>query len=37
MVIRPEDIEVSTDTAGAQFTATVTSSIFKGVHYEMLA
>lgn len=37
VVIRPEDIEVSTDTAGAQFTATVTSSIFKGVHYEMLA
>ena len=37
MVIRPEDIEVSTDTEHAQFVARVTSSIFKGVHYEMLA
>lgn len=37
VVIRPEDIEVSRDTSGAQFTARVTSSIFKGVHYEMLA
>ena len=37
VVIRPEDIEVSTDTQGAPFTARVTSSIFKGVHYEMLA
>ena len=37
VVLRPEDIEVSTDTAGAQFTARITSSIFKGVHYEMLA
>ena len=37
VVIRPEDIEVDTDTERAQFTARVTSSIFKGVHYEMLA
>ena len=37
VVIRPEDIEVSTDTEHAQFKARVTSSIFKGVHYEMLA
>ena len=37
VVIRPEDIEVSTDTEHAQFVARVTSSIFKGVHYEMLA
>mgnify|MGYP000823612664 CR=1 FL=1 len=35
VVIRPEDIEVSTDTEHAQFKARVTSSIFKGVHYEM--
>lgn len=37
VVIRPEDIEVSTDTAHAQFVGKITSSIFKGVHYEMLA
>ena len=37
VVIRPEDIEVSTDTRGAQFVGKITSSIFKGVHYEMLA
>ena len=37
VVIRPEDIEVSTDTEHAQFTGKITSSIFKGVHYEMLA
>jgi len=37
VVIRPEDIEVSTDTEGAQFIGKITSSIFKGVHYEMLA
>ena len=37
VVIRPEDIEVSTDTEHAQFTGQITSSIFKGVHYEMLA
>ena len=37
VVIRPEDIEVSTDTSQAQFTGKITSSIFKGVHYEMLA
>ena len=37
VVIRPEDIEVSTDTTNAQFVGKITSSIFKGVHYEMLA
>ena len=37
VVIRPEDIEVSTDTEKAQFVGKITSSIFKGVHYEMLA
>lgn len=37
VVIRPEDIQVSTDTAGAQFTGRITSCTFKGVHYEMLA
>ena len=37
VVIRPEDIQVSTDTTGAQFTGRITSCIFKGVHYEMLA
>ena len=36
VVIRPEDIEVSTDTEHAQFVGKITSSIFKGVHYEML-
>lgn len=37
VVIRPEDIEVSADMDKAQFTGRITSSIFKGVHYEMLA
>ncbi len=37
VVIRPEDIEVSVDTANAQFAGRITSSIFKGVHYEMWA
>ena len=37
VVIRPEDIEVSTDIEHAQFVGKITSSIFKGVHYEMLA
>ena len=37
VVIRPEDIEVSTSTDSAQFVGKITSSIFKGVHYEMLA
>lgn len=36
VVIRPEDIHIGTDTQKAQFTGEVTSSIFKGVHYEML-
>ena len=37
VVIRPEDIEISRNTESAQFAGKVTSSIFKGVHYEMLA
>ena len=37
VVIRPEDIEITTDTQQAQFVGKITSSIFKGVHYEMLA
>ncbi len=37
VVIRPEDIEISENTEGAQFAGRITSSIFKGVHYEMLA
>ena len=37
VVIRPEDIVMSTDTDKAQFVGKITSSIFKGVHYEMLA
>lgn len=37
VVIRPEDIEISLDTTKAQFVGKITSSIFKGVHYEMLA
>ncbi len=37
VVIRPEDIGVSRNTEKAQFIGKITSSIFKGVHYEMLA
>ena len=37
VVIRPEDVEISADTEHAQFSGRITSSIFKGVHYEMLA
>ena len=37
VVIRPEDIEVASDTSHAQFTGKITSCIFKGVHYEMWA
>ena len=37
VVIRPEDIEVSGDAAAGQFAGRITSSVFKGVHYEMLA
>lgn len=36
VVIRPEDVEMTTNTPEAQFVGQVTSSIFKGVHYEML-
>lgn len=37
VVIRPEDILVSTDTNNSQFVGKITSCIFKGVHYEMIA
>lgn len=36
VVIRPEDIYIFEPSEAAQFTGTVTSSIFKGVHYEMM-
>ncbi|MBQ0044886.1 MAG: ABC transporter ATP-binding protein [Bacteroidales bacterium] len=35
VVVRPEDIYIMKKLDGAQFTATVKSCIFKGVHYEM--
>ena len=35
VVIRPEDIYIMNQTEGSQFTGTVKSCIFKGVHYEM--
>ena len=35
VVIRPEDIYIMSHTEGSQFTGTVTSCTFKGVHYEM--
>ncbi len=35
VVVRPEDIYIMYNTEAAQFTATVKSCIFKGVHYEM--
>ncbi|MCQ2184003.1 MAG: polyamine ABC transporter ATP-binding protein [Bacteroidales bacterium] len=35
VVIRPEDIYIMKQTDHAQFTGTVKSCIFKGVHYEM--
>ncbi|MBR4809669.1 MAG: ABC transporter ATP-binding protein [Bacteroidales bacterium] len=35
VVVRPEDIYFTTDPAKCQFTAKVSSCIFKGVHYEM--
>ena len=37
VVIRPEDIELSEDPADGALQARVTSVVFKGVHYEMLA
>jgi spermidine/putrescine transport system ATP-binding protein len=37
VVIRPEDVEVSADPAEGMLHARVTSVVFKGVHYEMLA
>ena len=36
VVVRPEDVLISSRTEGAQLTGTVSSCIFKGVHYEML-
>ncbi|MBQ8673563.1 MAG: polyamine ABC transporter ATP-binding protein [Bacteroides sp.] len=36
VVVRPEDIYIFDPSEAAQLTGTVTSSIFKGVHYEML-
>jgi spermidine/putrescine transport system ATP-binding protein len=36
VVIRPEDIYIFDPSEAAQFTGTVTSSIFKGVHNEMM-
>jgi spermidine/putrescine transport system ATP-binding protein len=36
VVVRPEDIYIFEVSDKAQFTGQVTSSIFKGVHYEML-
>jgi len=36
LVIRPEDVELHTDPTQGQWQGTVTSCIFKGVHYEML-
>ena len=35
VVVRPEDIYFTTEDAKTQFTATVKSCTFKGVHYEM--
>lgn len=36
VVVRPEDIYIFEQSDAAQFTGKVTSSIFKGVHYEMM-
>jgi len=36
VVLRPEDIYIFEKTEAAQFCGQVTSSIFKGVHYEMM-
>jgi spermidine/putrescine transport system ATP-binding protein len=36
VVVRPEDIYIFELSDAAQFSGTVTSSIFKGVHYEMM-
>jgi spermidine/putrescine transport system ATP-binding protein len=36
VVLRPEDIYIFEHSEAAQFTGRVTSSIFKGVHYEMM-
>jgi len=36
VVVRPEDIYIFDISEAAQFSGTVTSSIFKGVHYEMM-
>lgn len=36
IVIRPEDVEISTDTGKGQLQGQVISSLFKGVHYELM-
>lgn len=36
VVIRPEDIYIFEPSDAAMFTGTVTSAVFKGVHYEMM-
>lgn len=36
IVIRPEDIEISSDPKQSQLTGKVVSSLFKGVHYELM-
>ena len=36
VVVRPEDIYIFEKLDAAQFSGQVTSSIFKGVHYEMM-
>ena len=36
VVLRPEDIYIFEPSEAAMLTGTVTSSIFKGVHYEMM-
>ena len=35
VVVRPEDVVISSDVEGSQFSGVVESCIFKGVHYEM--
>ena len=37
VVIRPEDVDISEDPSAGALQAKVTSVVFKGVHYEMLA
>lgn len=37
VVVRPEDVYIKSNPEGYQFSATIKSCVFKGVHYEMLA